>query len=526
MTALPSPGAIIGGKYRILRLIGEGGMGAVYEARHEHLGSSVALKFLHPELSQRPGIVARFLQEGRVSASIKSIHVTQVMDVDQTPDGSAYLVMELLEGETLESRLERGKPLPLFDAVEIGLQILSALEVAHARGIVHRDLKPDNVWLTPSAAGPVVKLLDFGIAKLKASTEVQQVSTRPGSIMGTPAYMAPEQAISADQVDHRADLYSFGVMLYEMLSGKRPIVAENPQDVISALARGDVAPLSAQNPHVPPNLSALVDMLVAPNPDKRPANATTVREELLRFTRVSAPPSNRPSGFESNTVMTLEPTAGFNAVPGKGTQAMQPQVPAWQPPPIVAQPAWNERQSYPVPPQFQPPNPQWQPQSPAPPATWQARPPATDPSWGAPQGAPMAPIAPPRKRSGKWWVLGVFVAALAGGGIWLSQNPSVLDTSAPPPYPTALPSAVIVPAPIDPGLLPSRPAAPRVEVTPSPRSPSAPAVPKFPFTLPSTLPPLPSNLPDLIPQIPGVTIPANPAAAPAAPTVAPAPAPT
>jgi serine/threonine-protein kinase len=335
--------------------------------------------------------------------------------------------------------------------------------------------------------------------------------------------MAPEQAISADQVDHRADLYSFGVMLYEMLSGKRPIEAESPQDVINALARGDVAPLSAQNPYVPPNLSALVDMLVAPNPDKRPSSATTVREELQRFARASAPPSNRPSGFESNTVMTLEPTAGFNAVPGKGTQAMQPQVPSWQPPPIVAQPAWNERQSYPVPPQFQAPNPgvpQWQAPSPGPPPTWQARPAATDPAWGA---SPHAPVAPPRKRSGLWWVLGVFVAALAGGGIWLSQNLSVLDTSAPPPYPTALPSAIVVPAPMDPGLLPARPASPRVEVTPATRSPSTPAAPKFPFTLPSTLPPLPSNLPDLIPQIPGLTMPANPAAAP---SVTPAPAPT
>jgi serine/threonine-protein kinase len=539
VTILPKAGDLIGGKYRILRLIGEGGMGAVYEARHEHLGSTVALKFLHPELAQNPAIVARFLQEGRVSASIRSPHVTQVTDVDQTPDGAAYLVMELLDGETLEKRLERGSPLPLFDAVEIGMQILSALEVAHGRGIVHRDLKPDNVWLTPSPAGTVVKLLDFGIAKLRTSTEVLQISTRPGSIMGTPAYMAPEQAISADQVDHRADLYSFGVMMYEMLSGQRPIEADNPHQVIEALARGAIAPLSSRNPYVPANLSALVDMLVQANPDKRPRNATEVREELARFARVSTPPSNRPSGFESNTVMTLEPTAAFQmAPPGTGTRAMAQQPgPAWQNPQI-GPPAWQERRSVPATPHWQDPN--------RPGAAWQGGVAPTAPQWN---GGPPPHLGPPKRgKKALFWFLALFVAALAGGGVWLSQNPSVLDDSPLPPYPTALPTTlpttaptvtatsngptqispdmppVLQPVPVAPQPIP-QPRAATPTVTPTGATPTAaPPLPslQLPFPIPSGLFPLPSSLPtsfpsslpDLLQQIPGLGVPAPTQTAP------------
>src|SRR6185436_1152980 len=202
-----------------------------------------------------------------VSAAIRNPHVTKVIDVDQTPEGNAYFVMELLDGESLEKRLEKQPKLPPFEAVDIGLQILAALEAAHARGIVHRDLKPENVWLEPSATGPYVKLLDFGIAKLKGSAEFQSVSTRPGSMMGTPAYMAPEQAISADQVDARADLYSFGVMLFEMLSGVRPVDAEDPREVLERLVRGEVRRLQSVTQGMPHGLTTLVDRLVAPDPD-------------------------------------------------------------------------------------------------------------------------------------------------------------------------------------------------------------------------------------------------------------------
>ena len=201
----PQPGDLINGKYRLVRLIGDGGMGSVFEARHEYLGTAVALKFLHPELARRPGLVARFLREARLSASIKSHHIAHVTDVDQASDGVAYLVMELLEGESLMTILEREKKLPLDVALDYTLQMLAGLEAAHAAGVVHRDLKPDNVFVVKTPRGPLVKLLDFGIAKLRTSREFQVALTRPGVMMGTPEYMAPEQAFSADTVDARSE---------------------------------------------------------------------------------------------------------------------------------------------------------------------------------------------------------------------------------------------------------------------------------------------------------------------------------
>lgn len=483
---LPTPGVLVGGKYRIVRLIGEGGMGMVYEAHHEHLGSQVALKFLHPDLAQRPALVARFLQEARVSASIRSPHVTQVVDVDQTPEGEAYLVMELLEGESLERRLERGSPLPSAEAIDIGLQVLSALEAAHARGVVHRDLKPDNVWLSPAENGPLVKLLDFGIAKLKASDEFQRVTTRPGSMMGTPAYMAPEQAISADQVDHRADLYSFGVILYEMLSGARPVDADEPNEILARLMRGDVHPLGTRRTDLPPGLCALVDRLVAPDPDRRPASAVVARTELAQFAR----PSRRvpfEDGERPSVPATLPPddtappfvTRSQAVVGGRGTTDSMAQVPALAFAPTAV---------------------------------------AT---------APPAPVAPRRSRTGLWVTLFI-VALLGAAGVWAYSNPSVFDTGALPPRPGPAPSAVLPPPPLDTDVAfeepePGPAARRRTPAVARPASPPAlepsattmlPTLPRFPFppfSIPSGVFPIPSVLPPYFPQVPGLTVPVAPA---------------
>jgi serine/threonine-protein kinase len=500
---LPSPGDLVDGKYRIVRLIGEGGMGVVYEARHEHLGTSVALKFLHPDLAQRPVLVARFLQEARVSASIKSPHVTQVIDVDQTPEGAAYLVMELLEGESLEKRLERGAPLPIAEAVDIAVQILSALEVAHREGIVHRDLKPDNVWLTPAPSGPHVKLLDFGIAKLKRSAEFRAVTTRPGSMMGTPAYMAPEQAISADQVDQRADLYSLGVILYETLCGSRPVDAEEPQQILERLVRGEVHPLRSKNPNVPPALASIVDRMVAPNPDERPPSAEAVKRELVEYARSGAERGGFPVDRASRPVAhTLPPddagppfTARASAVP----LAL-----------ASTEPARTATAFMPARPEFSP----------------------------APAMAAPAPASPRRSRRALWIALAVAGAA-AGAGLWAYMNPSVFEDDAAPPLPGPSPSAETVPAVLDAGVEgdPSRArrrerrtatehpnGRPEVTGTPLP----LPTLPALPFPLPSTLPIppglIPSGLPPFLPQIPGVTVPtAGTAPSPSAPAAAPPP---
>ncbi len=279
----PVPGDVIGGKYRIVRLIGDGGMGTVYEAHHEFLETTVALKFLHSELAKRAGLGSRFLQEARVSARIRSPHVTHVTDVDQTADGSPYLVMELLHGEPLQQAMDRRGKLPVEQAVDFALQILSGLESAHAIGVVHRDLKPDNVFIVPATGGPLLKLIDFGIAKLRASTEFQKGLTRAGVIMGTPEYMAPEQLFAAENVDHRADLYSLGVILFEMLSGRRPADGDDVEAIVAAVVSGNVRHLAALEPSLNPGLVAVVERSLMADREARFATALDMRLALAPF---------------------------------------------------------------------------------------------------------------------------------------------------------------------------------------------------------------------------------------------------
>ncbi len=274
-------GQVISGKYKLLRLLGDGGMGSVYEAEHLNLGTHVAIKVLHTDLARRAGIAERFLQEARVSAQIRSAHVVQVTDVDRTPDGVAYLVMELLQGEPLSSVVKRQRRLAVGTACEYTSQILQALEAAHALGVIHRDLKPDNVFVTFQGGKPVLKLIDFGIAKLKtAQTGQTKNLTVAGMLMGTPEYMAPEQAYSADKVDVRADLYAVGVMLYEMLSGEAPATADDPRVLILKVERGEITPLVQAAPGIEPQLAGFVHRAMAPRPELRFANATEMRLAL------------------------------------------------------------------------------------------------------------------------------------------------------------------------------------------------------------------------------------------------------
>ncbi len=277
-------GQVISSKYKLLRLLGDGGMGSVYEAEHLRLGTHVAIKVLHSDLARRSGLIDRFLQEARVSAQIRSPHVVQVTDVESTHDGIAYLVMELLQGEPLSSLEKRERTLSVPIACEYTLQILQALEAAHSLGVVHRDLKPDNVFVTFDGTKPVVKLIDFGIAKLKraegAAGAGQKNLTVAGMMMGTPEYMAPEQAYSATDVDARADLYSVGVMLYEMLSGQTPAQGDDPRIVVLKVERGEVTPLVHVAPNVPPEVAGLVHRAMAPRPELRFSSAAEMRLAL------------------------------------------------------------------------------------------------------------------------------------------------------------------------------------------------------------------------------------------------------
>ncbi len=308
----PQVGNVIHNKYRLLRLIGDGGMGAVFEARHEVLGTTVALKFLHVELSRRPGLVQRFLQEARVSAQIQSANVVRVTDVDQTPNGLAFIVMELLEGKTLQALYEElyraGQRLSYADALEYAIQMLEGVAAAHKTGIVHRDLKPDNVMITHNPrAEVVIKLLDFGIAKLKVTGQFDRGLTRPGVIMGTPEYMAPEQAYSADAVDSRADIFSLAVIIFEMLAGRRPVGGDEPQQIASAYLSGQVADLCDLFPECPAELADAIHKAMAPLAKDRFPSVDAFRAAIEPFWLAIRSPSSVHSSHQSLSFSRLTP---------------------------------------------------------------------------------------------------------------------------------------------------------------------------------------------------------------------------
>lgn len=298
------PGQLVGGKYRIERLLGAGAMGAVYAAQHVTLGSSAALKFLLPQLARVPVLAERFLREGRISATLKSPHVLQVTDVDQLPNGVPYLVMEMLEGRSLQARIGQSKTLKVEEILDITLQILMGLEVAHGHEIVHRDLKPDNIFLLDHGEGVHVQILDFGIAKVRASSEFQAL-TRPGSMMGTPEYMAPEQGESADTADARSDLYAVGVMLYEMLSGKLPVTGNTPMEFVAKIRAKNVVPLAGHCPQLPKTLTDLVQQAIASDPADRPASAREMRLQLASHAGLLSFSGSRAAGRSIEPPPTL-----------------------------------------------------------------------------------------------------------------------------------------------------------------------------------------------------------------------------
>jgi eukaryotic-like serine/threonine-protein kinase len=246
--------------YRILEHIGGGGMGVVYRAEDLHLSRIVALKFLPPELTRDPEAKARFFQEARTASGLDHPNICTIHEVGEADDGRLYLAMSHYDGEILRKKIERG-PLDLDEATDIALQIARGLAKAHRGGIVHRDIKPANLMVTSDG---VVKILDFGLAKLAGSAAI----TRTGSSIGTPAYMSPEQA-RGDEVDHRTDLWSLGVVIYEMVAGRRPFRGEHESAVLYALLNEQPKPLRELRPDVPPELERLVDGLLAKDPADR-----------------------------------------------------------------------------------------------------------------------------------------------------------------------------------------------------------------------------------------------------------------
>jgi serine/threonine protein kinase len=291
-------GRPIGGRYELGRKIAEGGMGAVYEARHLLSQRTVALKILYMHASHDEAATQRFLREASASARIGHPGIVEVLDAGVDEDGSYFVAMELLEGATVRQRLsQRAGPAAIFSLFE---QILEPIAAAHEKGFVHRDLKPENIFVARTPAGEKIKILDFGIVR-ELSDERAGV-TQPGAAMGTPPYMAPEQAMNARDVTAAADVWALGIMLYEAIAGGLPFAGETPTAMMIAVASEPHAPIAVKAPQTPSVVAALVDRCLSKDARLRPANAGQLLAELKKVRRaletgatVANPPSTPPT---------------------------------------------------------------------------------------------------------------------------------------------------------------------------------------------------------------------------------------
>jgi serine/threonine protein kinase len=275
-------GDVVAGKYRVDRVLGEGGMGIVVAATHQQLDEKVALKFLRPSVASNPEIVARFVREARAAVKIRSEHVARVLDVGALESGAPYMVMEYLDGQDLAQTLAGRGSLPVSETITYVLQACEAVAEAHSLGTVHRDLKPANLFLARRPNGrPVVKVLDFGISKVASTGDA--ALTNASAMMGSPSYMSPEQMVAAGSVDVRADVWALGVVLYELLTGRLPFVAETMPELVGMILQSAHTPITALRPDVPPGLQATIDRCLQKDRNLRHRNVAELAAGLVPF---------------------------------------------------------------------------------------------------------------------------------------------------------------------------------------------------------------------------------------------------
>ncbi len=306
---LARSGLIVAGKFRLDSLIGRGGMGSVWSATHLGLGHQIAIKLVSREFVRSPAALRRFDAEAKAVARLQSRHVVQVYDNGALEDGTPYIAMELLSGESLQQRIDRTGPVPLGETVSILAQCCRALTRAHSMGIVHRDIKPDNIFLARTADedGEVVKILDFGVAKVAmgTGTDGDQSVTKTGSVLGTPLYMSPEQARGLKTVDHRTDVYSLGLVAYTMLTGRDAFEGESFGDILIKICVEPLPQLSA-NAHVPPTMDRWFEHVCARDLRERCGSAQDFIDTLRQASGVGAT-GTRPSVPVAATITDLSP---------------------------------------------------------------------------------------------------------------------------------------------------------------------------------------------------------------------------